>query len=843
MTKSTIRTGVSLAALGVALALSAPAFAIAADAPAAADQKSDALELSAVVVTASSADKTKLKSSLSVTDIKSDLVQDMAPTSQAEVLRLIPGMIVGDTAGPGGNANISVRGLPITTGGAPFVQLQEDGLPTVLFGDMNFGNNDYWIRFDASNSVQAVRGGSASTFASQAPGAVINYISATGVKQGGMVSVSEGLGYNETKLDFAYGGPINDTTRFHLDGFLKDGYGLRNEGFEAEKGYQFKGNLTKDFSDGKGYIRFLVKFLDDQEPTNTSYPVLASFSGNNISSISQFPGFDSRKGSTIGVYNQNFNVMNSSNGQLSQVPASGIHPVAQAYGTQVHYDFGNNLTVDDNFRYTVMSGSFSTQFQGFGTASGIIGQTVNGQKVGSVVLANGPGAGTAYTGFVNSGTQIYTHMGDMGSIANDLSASDKFETSVGKISAKAGLFYMDQTIAQDWHPNSQYQTLSGKNPQELNLISTTGQLLSNNGVTGYNTAWGAGVDRVYDMHVADTAPYIDLTWEYNKLQIEGSYRYDELHVSGWAESASSATTGTEMINGALVSYSTLDSSTYEALDYNIHYDSWSVGALYSLTDDISVFARASQGGKANTDRNILSGYTNGDGSLNASGAAKAYDVVKQDEVGIKTRGALFDGAYGLNLTYFHDQFGVSNYDLTQSCDPNNVIHGCYYQTAYKADGVEVEGSYSWNGLHVTGQITYTDAQVTKNLQGPTPTTLTNQGSGFAPPNTPALTYMFAPYYRWQAWEGGFIVQGQSKANVLSTAPLWAPAQTFVDAFIKYDIRPNIQVALHANNLFNDIGINGHSDQSAPAATLNGTGVITAPGELGRTVSISLTAKF
>ena len=233
MTKSTIRTGVSLAALGVALALSAPAFATAADAPAAADQKSDALELSAVVVTASSADKTKLKSSLSVTDIKSDLVQDMAPTSQAEVLRLIPGMIVGDTAGPGGNANISVRGLPITTGGAPFVQLQEDGLPTVLFGDMNFGNNDYWIRFDASNSVQAVRGGSASTFASQAPGAVINYISATGVKQGGMVSVSEGLGYNETKLDFAYGGPINDTTRFHFDGFLKDGYGLRNEGFEA----------------------------------------------------------------------------------------------------------------------------------------------------------------------------------------------------------------------------------------------------------------------------------------------------------------------------------------------------------------------------------------------------------------------------------------------------------------------------------------------------------------------------------------------------------------------------------------------------------------------------------
>ena len=37
------------------------------------------------------------------------------------------------------------------------VQIQEDGLPTVLFGDIQFGNNDYWTRFDAS--VERVESG------------------------------------------------------------------------------------------------------------------------------------------------------------------------------------------------------------------------------------------------------------------------------------------------------------------------------------------------------------------------------------------------------------------------------------------------------------------------------------------------------------------------------------------------------------------------------------------------------------------------------------------------------------------------------------------------------------
>jgi outer membrane receptor for Fe3+-dicitrate len=106
-----------------------------------------------IVVTASSGERSRFRSSISVTQLSNDAITNFTPRSEAEVLRNIPGLQPSDTAGPGGNANIGVRGIPVSTGGSEYVALQEDGLPTVLFGDINFGNNDYC----ASKRCAAVR--------------------------------------------------------------------------------------------------------------------------------------------------------------------------------------------------------------------------------------------------------------------------------------------------------------------------------------------------------------------------------------------------------------------------------------------------------------------------------------------------------------------------------------------------------------------------------------------------------------------------------------------------------------------------------------------------------------
>lgn len=830
------------------LAVAMPVYAqTAAEAPAATDSSGDALSLEEIVVTASGGDKTKLRSSMSVTDVASELVEALAPRSQAEALRLIPGMIIADTGGPGGNNNFSVRGLPVTTGGAPFVQLQEDGLPTVLFGDIQFGNNDYWQRFDVSNTIEAVRGGNASTLASGAPGAVVNYVSDTGLKQGGQVTLSEGIGFNESKATFALGGPINDSWRYHADGFFVQGRGLRDQGFIAEKGYQIKANVTKEFADDKGYVRFYLKVLNDQEPNTTGAPVLVSASGNQLTSIHVYPGFDSRSQGATGVYNQVFNIVNNSTGTVSQVPASGIHPIANAIGTEFHFNPNGGLAVDDKFRYTTMRGTFSTTFLGLTTASSYIGQSFNGQTVGSVVLANGPDKGQAYTGLANNNAQIYTNMSDMGSTVNDFALSDKWGAGRGNLSARAGLFYMQQNIAQDWHPNQQLQTLSGNNPINLDLISTAGQLLSNNGVSGYNTNWGAGVDRNVDMQVADSAPYIDLTWDLDALQLEGSARKDFLHVTGWAESASAASTQIGYLNGGvfsttgslttpLVAYSTLDASTLEPLNYGFSYTSWSLGGLFQFNRDSSVFARASRGGKANTDRNTLSGYTNPDGSLTASGAQKTTDIVFQQEVGYKTRGSIGAGNFGLAATVFHNSFGVSNFDLTAG------PAGTYYVNTYSAKGLEFEGNLGLGGFSLVAQLTYTDAKVDSNKQGPDPAHLVDLGSGYLPGGTPKLTYLLAPTYKWLALSGGIVLQAQSKENIGGSNPYYSPAQRFVDAFVSYDLSDNMSLGLHVNNLFNTIGIAG-SGSSQGIVTVNGQQLVSASAEFGRATTLDFTVRF
>ncbi len=67
-----------------------------------------------------------------------------------------------EASGGEGNANISVRGLPVASGGSKFLQLQEDGLPVLEFGDIIFGNADIFIRNDLSLArIESVRGGSA----------------------------------------------------------------------------------------------------------------------------------------------------------------------------------------------------------------------------------------------------------------------------------------------------------------------------------------------------------------------------------------------------------------------------------------------------------------------------------------------------------------------------------------------------------------------------------------------------------------------------------------------------------------------------------------------------------
>jgi outer membrane receptor protein involved in Fe transport len=838
MTVSTYRAGVSGIALGLALVIAAPAFA---QAPAA--DVADAGGLDEIVVTASGRDKTQLNSSVAITSVSAELIQTFRPSSEAEALRLIPGIQVAGTSGPGGNSNIAVRGLPVATGGSPFVQLQEDGLPTVLFGDIQFGNNDYWTHLDATvASVEAVRGGGATTYASQAPGAVVNFISHTGKTEGGFIGLEKGVNFDQTKVDFRYGGPINDTLRFHVGGYFKVGRGPLHAGYNVSNSFQIKGNVTKDFDEGKGYLRLFFKVADTQEPNYTGAPALATVSNKTVSGIQPFPGFDGRRQSNYSIYNRDMTILNR-DGVLQRVPLDGITTKAKSIGGQFHYDFSDTITFDDNMRWTDMSGGFASPFLNVSRAAGIVGSTFSrvglpNATVGSIRYASGPKAGTVFTGtYVDNNVNVRTNIRDIGSFANDVALSGKFDMGGAKLTARAGYFYMNQKIAMDWHVNKSLREVNGDNPSQLDLYDTAGNKLTQAGVSGYNNNWGDCCARDYDLSYANSAPYLSLDVSGDRFQVDGSIRFESVKASGGGTPGGSAF----LVNSDGVQIEAIKSNgPREVLNYTRNYTSWTIGGGFKPTSNTNIFARASRGGRFNGDRQTFGGKISRSGALctgadakaavngcSADGVTPSVDFVNQYELGIKNQGSVGGGRYSVQFSLLKANFKQSTFELSATKCPGGA-GGCIIDAKYKSSGAEFTGTYSNGGFSLFANATYT-----KSKQ--------EVGTAFVrAPNLPDLSYnMVASYDINDMFGLGLGVTGQSSALDGVNGNQY-PGGAVFNGNIRVSPITNLELGIQAYNLFNKFDLRGNGGISDASVTPN---VIGGAPAIGRTVTASVKYKF
>jgi outer membrane receptor protein involved in Fe transport len=841
MKKTELKSFASLTAIAL-LSIAAPAYA---QDEAAADETAEEYDgLDAIVVTASGRDQTQLETSVSVTSIGADLIQDFQPSSEAEVFKLLPGIQVPGTSGPGGNSNIAVRGLPVATGGAPFVQLQEDGLPVVLFGDIQFGNNDYWTRFDPSvANIEAVRGGSATTFASQAPGAVINYISNYGQKEGGYVELQKGIDFSETKLNFRYGGSLTDTMNFHVGGSFKKGRGPLNAGYNLSDSIQVKANVTKEFGDGKGYFRLLFKYADTQEPNYTGAPALATISGGQVSNVRPFPGFDGRTDTNYSKFNQDFLIYNR-NGNLERVKMDGITTKQKSIGGQFHYEFSDNISVDNNFRWSDMSGGFASPFLGIAPTASVLGSTVNGRTVAAIRYASGPNAGQLYTAtYLDNNVNVKTNIRDIGSLVNDLTVAGKFDAGFAEVTLRAGYFYMDQSIAMDWHVNKSLRELSGNSPSQLDLFDSatltgTANQITVEGISGYNNNWGSCCARDYDLSYTNTAPYAQLVLDNDMFNIDGSVRFESVKASGYAIGG-----GAEfnvLSNGVLIPTMTAN-GTRETLDYKRSYTSWTAGALWKATGNLSIFGRASKGGRFNSDRQTLSGKFNADGSLCTraqatsllctDGVTPSVDFVNQYEIGVKNRGDLGSGRYTLELTLLKGDFKRSDFEpTTTGICPGG---GCVIDNSFKTQGAEFFGTLRLGDFSFIANATYTKAKqkFTSTRGGTQVAGSANFGRALGIPD---LSYsLSANYDIAEIASVGVTAVGQSGTF---DGALEYPGKTIFNTNLRVMPIENLELGINVYNLFNTYDARG-----------NGVGPfgggITGTPVIGRTLTGSVRFSF
>jgi len=783
------RSGSSRAlALAVSLALGHSA-AVWAEAPATVPAGADGndLNLAEIVVTASATATTKMQSSSSISTLNQDEIALAAPVSTADALRDIPGIHSEASAGEG-NTNLTVRGIPISAGGTRYVGFQEDGIPVLLNGDYAFVTPDMYVKLDNSlDRIEVVRGGSASVLASNSPGAIINFISKTGEREGGSVGISEGLDYNETRMDFDYGQHLSDTTRFFIGGFYRLGDGSRNGDVPIERGGQIKANITHDLDENGSFIRLSFKHLDDQSPLNMPVPFSLSNSNPtkaNPATIGAYPGYDPRTASFYSPYWPGITQRNADNGLTVSNLDSGLTVREDALGLQAHFELGNGWKLDENFRDSVKSGSFLV---GYPTGAPFT-------PASAMTYAAGPNQGQAYAGQVIELSAFDASLDNLNSVVNVLRLSNHFELGDGaSITPVLGWDFNDQTIHVNQNLPHYLFTATGNQPVPVSGLNASGIATDPSGLLPDAQNWS---EQNRELQYNMNSVYVNVAAEVGRFNFDGGVREDNEKVTGFQENTLAAAVAAPYVPGLFPSVPQTE------VDYGKTHTSWSVGANYRWTDDLALFARDSEGAAFNVVERM--------GGPFIGGAPIPINTVEQTEVGIKWR----NGGFESFVTFFSARTKEGNYDVTTRILSANQ---------YSAQGVEIESGYHIGGFQIRGGFTYTDASI---IGASDPTIIGDQ-----PHRLAKYIYQVSPSYTWEKFTIGGSVIGTAKSFGDDQNTIVQPAFCTVNAYAKYELSERASVSVSANNLFNTIGWTEY-DNGQGARSIN-----------GQTIKASLAYKF
>ena len=805
---------------------------------------------------------TKLDASVSVSALPAEEMINLAPRSTAEIFRSLPG-IRSESSGGGGNANMTIRGIPLATGGSKYMQLQEDGLPVTEYGDINFGNTDNWIRADWTiDRVESIRGGSASTFASNSPGGIINMISKTGGDEAGSVGVSFGLDYDKFRTDFEYGGVLTDSIIFHVGGFFRDGEGVRETGFNGDNGGQIKANLTMELDDG--FLRLYGKYLDDKVTTYLPSAVRVE----SPESYGPLPGFDAATESTHSQQTNNITTFDQFGNPVSRAVSDGIESKVSAFGFEFERDMTDQFTVNNKFRISDISGGFISPFtDGFAGGTDTIANKgaalCADASVGGVSLDCSGGVTATIDGQAADPNQLaYTNLlfdtriHDLGLLANDLELIWQTDT----FNVSGGVYYSKQAIKTSWNSwHTRMQTLDGSNSQNITYVAVgagldasgapvDGVLADNGALTQSFLSWN------WDLEYRTVAPYLNVGFDVGeRVTIDVSARYDDVQARGlrldgccggntpYDLNGNGSVGQFEVVGGVITR---LDSDALlenpgatsagfiaggvrvlnenNAARTNVNYDadntSYSVGGTFLINDDSSVFARYSDGGRAIADRlTQVPGSLNADGSL--SSTTDGFDNVKQLEIGYKYAGS----RWSVFATFFNTETEETQAELTS---------GLTFVREYKANGLELEGDIDIGDyFQVRGNATWTDAEIDKDLNDPTVV-------GNTPRRQADFIWTIIPEFQWNQFTAGIMLQGSTDFYLQDNNDLKQEAYTLVNLFGNWDITDELTAYINVNNLTDEFVITEAEEGSGAVGS-----IIRARPLSGRSSSIGFTYRF
>lgn len=519
--------------------------------------KEDPLALQAVTVTGSFEPQMRLESSTAVNVLKSKDIQKVVPRGTADLLQSIPGTFTDASAGEV-FTKVYTRGISAAAEddiGWYYVSLQEDGLPVSLV-QHSYYTPELFQRTDLfTEKVEAIRGGSASITALNAPGGIYNFISRGPTDNfGGELQLSGGIqgeGNPLFKIDGVIGGPIGSNWFFNAGGHYRRDDGARNVDFVFSKGGQFRFNVIKKHD--KGYLKFYGKLLDDFTNRWTGVAATdwddpkAAFGQDFHSTALLLPATKTEIPDPRRL---------SEDGTNTFDPSRGVHVQDLAVGLDILQDLSNEWTLRFNSKFSDKKADWQTSISNAfvsladptayflaGTNPPPIGQVVfrdaqNGNELArvdnSALFSESPGFDYLSDGRLPYdavlGTAAWYKQNEADELIGQLTLNKKLEThdiTVGMASGFSdnSLFTQASFNYLTYEPNPRMMQVTLENPGQPVI-----DLSDANGVSNYG---GLPLFINANADVTQIAAFTNDRWKILKnLHLDGGFRYETIKHKG-----------------------------------------------------------------------------------------------------------------------------------------------------------------------------------------------------------------------------------------------------------------------------------------------------------------------
>ncbi|MUI13227.1 TonB-dependent receptor [Massilia dura] len=773
-------------------------------------------ELQQVVVTGvATGGVRKLDSAFSITTATEEQLRQAAPSSTADILKLVPGVYAEATGGQSG-ANIEVRGFP-SGSDSPFVSVQMMGNPIYPVPTLSFFEGSSAFRLDDTiERVEVLRGGPSTIFSNGQPGATMNFILKKGTDTPeGSIRFSTGTG-ELRRVDVFYGGKIADNWYGTIGGFYRNTNGVRDAGFPADKGTQLTATLTRKLDNGE--ITFYARRTDDKNAFYTGVPLISSNEGRTIS---EFPGFDPLTGTLMSGEMRRFTVEAGPGRTLNYDLGDGRGLKSTVFGIDFAQTIGG-WNVSNKFNY--FDGDLNTIAMFTGN-NPLTMAAYNAGALSTYRNAVDGSTATAATATYLDGTPVadtqqvvqaglWAVEKQLQSATNELRVSREW---MKDNTVTIGGYFANYSSDDVWYLGNSHLMTAVPNARLIDVRLNNGVIVSNGGKEGpVNYAPVASYDG------SNTALFIANEWKINdRIKVDGGIRRERQKLDA---TVSGLTTG-DTDNNPLTVYNngtSMPTSANTALNRTDSANSFTIGGNFKLSRDASVFARANRGHT----------FIAFDDLRNAGTQAKVDDrgllptpTVEQFEVGFKTASPL----YSAYVNYFRTDFdGIAFQQILADGTILNSVSGS------KGQGVEFELAVRpVRDLTLTLTGNWQDSEYKDN-----PLT-----AGKRVQRQPKLQGRFTPSYR--------IPMGDNELRVYGTytyiGDRWAdqanlqylPSYKTFDLGAVYRLGEKIEFRVNGSNLSNELGLTEGNSR----LTTGGSGPINARPLFGRTWEASVMYRF